>query len=42
MNIFKDTKEYTKEINNRNHMLEIVELILYFNQLNQEGQGINY
>ena len=42
MNKLKDTKEYTKEINNRNHMLEIVELIFYFSQLNQGGQGINY
>ena len=25
---------------NGNHMLEIVELILYFNQLNQAGKGL--
>ena len=29
-----------KKIKNRNHMLEIVKQILYFNQLNQSGQGI--
>ena len=29
-----------KKIENRNHLLEIVELILYFNQLNQSGQGL--
>ena len=30
----------TKKIKNWNNMLEIVELILYFNQLNQSGQGL--
>ena len=30
----------TKKIKNRNHMLEIFERILYFNQLNEAGQGI--
>ena len=25
---------------NTNHMLEVVERILYFNQLNQSGQGL--
>ena len=29
-----------KKIKNRNHMLEIFEHILYFNQLNQSGQRI--
>ena len=29
-----------KKIKNRNHMLEICEHILYFNQLNQSGQRI--
>ena len=29
-----------KRITNRNHMLEIVEHILEFNQLNQSGQGL--
>ena len=29
-----------KKIINRNHMLEIAEGILYFNQLNQSGQGL--
>ena len=29
-----------KEIGNRNNMLEIVERILQFNQLNQSGQGL--
>ena len=29
-----------KKIKNRNHMLEIIEHILYFNQLNQSGQRI--
>ena len=29
-----------KRIRNRNHMLEIVERILEFNQLNQPGQGV--
>ena len=28
------------KIKNRNNMLEIVEIILYFNQLNQSGQGL--
>ena len=28
------------KIKNRNNMLEIVEIILYFNQLNQAGQGL--
>ena len=31
---------HTKKIKNRNHILEIVERILYFNQLNQAGQWI--
>ena len=31
---------HIKKIINRNHKLEIVERILYFNQLNQAGQGI--
>ena len=30
-----------KKIKNRNNMLEIVELILYFNQQNQAGIGLN-
>ena len=30
-----------KKIRNRNNMLEIVKLILEFNQLNQSGQGLN-
>ena len=29
-----------KKIKNKNNMLEIVELILYFNQLNQSGKGL--
>ena len=29
-----------KQIKNRNNMLEIVGCILYFNQLNQSGQGL--
>ena len=29
-----------KQIKNRNNMLEIVGRILYFNQLNQSGQGL--
>ena len=29
-----------KKIKNRKNMLEIVERILYFNQLNQSGQGL--
>ena len=29
-----------KKIKNRNHMLEIIKHILYFNQLNQSGQRI--
>ena len=29
-----------KKMKNGNHMLEIVELILYFNQLNQAGKGL--
>ena len=29
-----------KKIRNRNNMLEIVKLILEFNQLNQSGQGL--
>ena len=29
-----------KKNKNRNNMLEIVELILYFNQQNQAGQGL--
>ena len=29
----------TKQIKNRNNMLEIAELILYFNQLNQAEKG---
>ena len=29
-----------KKIKNRNNMLEIVELILYFNQQNQAGKGL--
>ena len=29
-----------KKIRNRNHMLEIVELILEFNRLNQSEQGL--
>ena len=31
---------HIKKIKNRNHILEIVERILYFNQLNQAGQWI--
>ena len=30
-----------KKIRNRNNMVEIVELILKFNQLEQEGSGLN-
>ena len=30
----------TKKIRNRNNMLEIVELIPYFNQQNQSGKGL--
>ena len=29
-----------KKIKNRKNMLEIAELILYFNQLNQAGNGL--
>ena len=29
-----------KKIKNKNNMLEIVEFILYFNQLNQSGKGL--
>ena len=29
-----------KKIRNRNNMLDIVKLILEFNQLNQSGQGL--
>ena len=35
-------KKKKKKIRNRNHILEIVERILYFNQLNQAEQGLKY
>ena len=39
---FKSSPASTAErIRNKNHMLEIVECILEFNQLNQSGQGLN-
>ena len=34
--------EKKKKIRNRNNILEIVERILYFNQLNQAEQGLKY
>ena len=34
------TSDAKKKIKSRNNMLEIVERILYFNQLNQSGQGL--
>ena len=43
-NLMKELKRRptnnSKKIRNRNNMLEIVELILKFNQLNQSGQGL--
>ena len=35
-------KKKKKKIRNRNNILEIVERILYFNQLNQAEQGLKY
>ena len=37
-----DEKKKKKKIRNRNNILEIVERILYFNQLNQAEQGLKY
>ena len=34
------TNNAKKKIRNRNNIVEIVELILEFNQLNQEGKGL--
>ena len=33
-------KSDVKKIKNRNNMVEIVELIIYFNQQNQAGKGL--
>ena len=42
MQAFKSSPTSNAErIRNKNHMLEIVERILEFNQLNQSGQGLN-
>ena len=38
----KKKKKKKKKIRNRNNILEIVERILYFNQLNQAEQGLKY
>ena len=35
-------KKKKKKIRHRNNILEIVERILYFNQLNQAEQGLKY
>ena len=40
MKIKNNPTNNTKKIRNRNNMVEIVELILKFNQLEQEGSGI--
>ena len=40
MKIKNNPTNNTKKIRNRNTMVEIVELILKFNQLEQEGSGI--
>ena len=37
-----EKKKKKKKIRNRNNILEIVERILYFNQLNQAEQGLKY
>ena len=40
MKFKNDPTNNTKKIRNRNNMVEIVELILKFNQLEQEGSGL--
>ena len=40
MKIKNNPTNNTKKIRNRNNMVEIVELILKFNQLEQEGSGL--